>query len=104
MVSHIQHDWMGFAPEERGDTNTIQIVRAVCKLDNIEHVRRTIENKTTTQSGKASLGDLISRAYIEQRSLGWNVLFRGFWPISWRHAQEYEFAASPYHRGFQDNG
>jgi hypothetical protein len=50
------------------------------------------------------LGDLISRAYIEQTSLGWNVLFRVFWSISWRHAQEYEFTASPYHRGFQDNG
>jgi hypothetical protein len=50
------------------------------------------------------LGDLISRTYIEQTSLGWNVLFRGFWSISWRHAQEYEFTASPYHRGFHDNG
>jgi hypothetical protein len=54
--------------------------------------------------GGKPLGDLISRAYIEQTSLGWNVLFCGFWSISWRHAQEYKFAASPYHWGFQDNG
>jgi hypothetical protein len=50
------------------------------------------------------LGDLISRAYIEQTTLGWNVLFRGFWSRSWRRAQEYEFAASPGKRGFKDNG
>jgi hypothetical protein len=50
------------------------------------------------------LGDLISRAYIEQTTLGWNVLFRGFWSISWRRAQEYEFAANPVKRGFKDNG
>jgi hypothetical protein len=31
-------------------------------------------------------------------------LFRGFWTISWRKAQEYEFSESPYQRGFTDNG
>jgi hypothetical protein len=50
------------------------------------------------------LGELISRAYIEQTSLGWNVLSGGFWSISWRRAQEYEFAASPLKRGFNDSG
>jgi hypothetical protein len=47
---------------------------------------------------------LISRAYIEQTSLGRNVLFRGFWSISWRRAQEYEFAASLLKLDFKDNG
>jgi hypothetical protein len=31
-------------------------------------------------------------------------LFRGFWSISWRTAQEYEFSNSTLHRGFTDNG
>jgi ribonuclease HI/exonuclease III len=37
------------------------------------------------------LGELIRQAYDEQTSLGWNVLFRGFWSISWRLAQEEQF-------------
>ena len=37
------------------------------------------------------LGDLIRQAYIDQTSLGWNVLFRGFWVTSWRLAQEEQF-------------
>ena len=37
------------------------------------------------------LGDLIWKAYAEQTSLGWNVLFRGFWSSSWRLAQEEQF-------------
>jgi hypothetical protein len=37
------------------------------------------------------LGDLIRKAYVEQTSLGWNVLFRGFWTSSWRLAQEEQF-------------
>jgi hypothetical protein len=39
MVLSRQHKWMGFAPEE---ATLIQIVRAVCTLDDIEHVRRTL--------------------------------------------------------------
>jgi hypothetical protein len=38
------------------------------------------------------LGQLVHKAYVEQTSLGWNLLFRGFWTISWRTAQEYEFS------------
>jgi hypothetical protein len=42
MVLCRQHKWMGLAPEE---ATLIQIVRAVCTLDDIryvvEHVRRT---------------------------------------------------------------
>ena len=34
------------------------------------------------------IGRLTARAYEEQTSLGWNVLFRGFWSQSWRLAQE----------------
>ena len=34
------------------------------------------------------LGELIQKAYVEQTSLGWNVLFRGFWVTTWRLAQE----------------
>jgi hypothetical protein len=30
------------------------------------------------------LGKLVDQAYVEQTSLGWNLLFRGFWTISWR--------------------
>jgi hypothetical protein len=49
-------------------------------------------------------GKLVHRAYVEQTSLGWNLLFRGFWSISWRKAQEYEFSHGPFHRGHTDNG
>ena len=37
------------------------------------------------------IGQLTRQAYIEQTSLGWNVLFRGFWATSWRLAQEEQF-------------
>jgi ribonuclease HI len=50
------------------------------------------------------MGKLIHKAYVDQTSLGWNLLFRGFWAISWRQAQDYEFSQSPFHRGHQDNG
>jgi hypothetical protein len=50
------------------------------------------------------LGQLVHKAYDEQTSLGWNLLFRGFWTISWRTAQEYEFSNNTRPRGFTDNG
>jgi hypothetical protein len=50
------------------------------------------------------LGRLVLRAYVEQTSLGWNLLFRGFWTISWRIGQEYEFSHNAFQRGCQDNG
>jgi len=31
---------------------------------------------------------MTGKAYVEQSQLGWNVLFRGFWTVSWREAQE----------------
>jgi ribonuclease HI len=37
------------------------------------------------------VGELIQKAYDEQNSLGWNILFRGFWSSSWRLAQEEQF-------------
>jgi ribonuclease HI len=37
------------------------------------------------------IGQLTRQAYLEQTSLGWNVLFRGFWATSWRLAQEEQF-------------
>ena len=40
---------------------------------------------------ESQLGDLIRKAYLEQTSLGWNVLFRGFWVTKWRDAQEEQF-------------
>jgi hypothetical protein len=50
------------------------------------------------------LGQLVHKAYVEQTSLGWNLLFRGFWTISWRTAQDYEFSNNITNRGFTDNG
>jgi hypothetical protein len=47
---------------------------------------------------------LVLRAYVEQTSLGWNILFRGFWTISWCTAQEYIFSPSSFQFGFTDNG
>jgi hypothetical protein len=41
------------------------------------------------------MGKLIQKAYVDQTSLGWNLHFRGFWAISWRQAQDYEFSQSP---------
>ena len=49
------------------------------------------------------LWQLVHQAYVEQISLGWNLLFRGFWFSSWRKAQEYECSHSPFHRGHIDN-
>jgi hypothetical protein len=49
-------------------------------------------------------GKLVQKTCAEQTSLGWNLLFRGLWPIYWRKAQEYEFSRSPLHRGHTDNG
>ena len=37
------------------------------------------------------LGSLITKASLEQSSLGWNVVFRGFFSQSWRLAQEEQF-------------
>lgn len=37
------------------------------------------------------LGRLVAQAFQDQSSLGWNVLFRGFWAESWRLAQEEHF-------------
>jgi hypothetical protein len=53
---------------------------------------------------KTPLGHLVHKAYVEQISLGWNLLFRGFWTISWRTPQEYEFSHCPFQLDFQDNG
>jgi hypothetical protein len=36
--------------------------------------------------------------------LGWNLLLRGFWTISWRTAQEYEYSHCQFTLDFQDNG
>ena len=52
----------------------------------------------------STMGRLVHQAYVEQTSLRWNLLFRGFWTISWRKAQEYEFSHSPFARGHTDNG
>jgi hypothetical protein len=52
----------------------------------------------------STLGKLVHKAYVEQTSLGWNLLFRGFWSISWRTAQEYEFSHSTLQRERSDNG
>ena len=51
----------------------------------------------------SALGRLVALAYIEQTSLGWNVLFRGFWTKTWRAAQDLEFQRIT-SRGRQDNG
>ena len=39
-----------------------------------------------------AIGRLTARAFTDQTSLGWNVLFRGFWASSWRLAQEEQFS------------
>jgi hypothetical protein len=49
------------------------------------------------------LGKLVDKAYVEQTSLGWNLLFRGFWTISWRTAQKYD-SHCQFTLDFQDNG
>jgi hypothetical protein len=53
---------------------------------------------------KTPSGQLVHQAYAEQTSLGWNLLFRGFWTFSWRTAQEYELSHCPFTPEFQDNG
>jgi hypothetical protein len=50
------------------------------------------------------LNRLVQKAYIEQTSMGWSLLLRGFWTTSWRTAQEYEFSHTPLSKGFMDNG
>ena len=50
-----------------------------------------------------AVGDITRRAYTEQSSLGWNVLFRGFWTNSWRLAQEEQFRLNR-SRDSQDTG
>jgi hypothetical protein len=49
------------------------------------------------------LGDLIWLAYTEQTSLGWNVLFLGFWVTFGQLAQEEQFCMYP-SREVQDTG
>jgi hypothetical protein len=61
-------------------------------------------NVETLNLPDSPLGQLVHKAYVEQTSLGWNLLFRGFWTTSWRTAQEYEFSNSIHNRGFTDNG
>jgi len=36
---------------------------------------------------------MTGKAYVEQSQLGWNVLFRGFWTVSWREAHELVYDA-----------
>jgi hypothetical protein len=38
---------------------------------------------------------VVHKAYVEQTSSGWNLLFRGFWSILGRQAQEHKFSRSP---------
>ena len=64
---------------------------------------RAIPDVASVHLPDSLMGELVHTAYVEQTSLGWNLLFRGFWSISWRKAQEYEFSQSPFHRGYQDN-
>jgi hypothetical protein len=49
------------------------------------------------------VGRLVAQAYSDQCSLGWNVLFRGFWARSWRLAQEAQFSSNR-SRDRQDTG
>ncbi len=52
---------------------------------------------------QSEIGRLTSIAFYEQSQLGWNTLFRGFIPKSWRLAQEAQFLL--YHiRDPQDTG
>jgi hypothetical protein len=53
---------------------------------------------------KSPLGQLVYKAYAEQTSLEWNLLFRGLWTISRRTAQEYEYSHCQFTLDFQDNG
>ena len=48
-------------------------------------------------------GRMLEKAYSDQTSLGWNVLFRGFWASNWRHAQEFQFSSNAV-REKQDSG
>jgi hypothetical protein len=58
----------------------------------------------TSHLPDSPLEHLVRRTYVEQTSMGWNLLFRGFWTISWRTAQEYEFSHGTLQRRFTDNG
>jgi hypothetical protein len=58
----------------------------------------------TLQLPTSRLGELVRQAYAEQTSLGWNLLFRGFWSLSWRKAQEYEYSSMTIQRSVSDNG
>ena len=55
-----------------------------------------VEGTATPLVDSLTLGELIHHAYQEQSSLGWNVLFRGFWSSSWRLAQEHQFQRMNY--------
>jgi hypothetical protein len=64
---------------------------------------RTTPDVNTLDLPASPLGDLIRKAYKEQTSLGWNVLFRGFWTTTWRIAQEAQFSMYQ-SRELQDTG
>jgi hypothetical protein len=49
------------------------------------------------------LGTLLTKAYVDQTALGWNVFFRGFWVSTWREAQEAQFSTQR-SREVQDTG
>ena len=42
----------------------------------------------------SDIGTMTKQAFIDQTSLGWNVLFRGFCANSWRLAQEIQFRSN----------
>jgi hypothetical protein len=50
------------------------------------------------------LDKLVQKAYVEQTSLGWNLIFRGFWTTSWRSAQDYYFSHNAHLTGHKNNG
>jgi hypothetical protein len=44
------------------------------------------------------LEKLVQKAYVEETSLEWHLLFRGFWTTSWRTARDYDFSHNAYSR------
>jgi len=56
---------------------------------------RDIPPVESLQLPDSDVGRLTGKAYVEQTQLGWNVLFRGFWTVSWREAQESVYEARP---------
>ena len=54
---------------------------------------RDIPPVESLQLPDTDVGRLTGKAYVEQTQLGWNVLFRGFWTVSWREAQESVYEA-----------